>query len=232
MPANYSKIIVCLASSRKPGGRCVAGKEVAPAGNGGWVRPVSARSSAEISLEERQYENGQEPEILDVIDIPMIGAVPRVHQQENHMIDSDSYWSKNGSIAWGDLERLADAPTALWSNGFSTNAGNNDRVPVANTPGFHNSLWLIKPSDVTFSVEAPGAFFGNPKRVVRAAFRYQGVWYDLRVTDLAAERTLLAKENGIYPLEQECYLCVSLAEVHTDGYCYKLVATIITERPL
>jgi hypothetical protein len=88
---NYSKKIVCLATSRKPGGRCVAGREITPEGYGGWIRPVSARASAEISLKECEYENGEEPDILDIIDIPMIGAVPRVHQTENHMIDSEYY---------------------------------------------------------------------------------------------------------------------------------------------
>jgi len=77
-------MIVCLANSRKPHGRCIAGREVLKNGYGGWIRPVSARSSAEISLEELRYENGREPQILDVITIPMIAAAPRVHQTENH----------------------------------------------------------------------------------------------------------------------------------------------------
>ena len=37
------KRIVCLANSRKRGGRCVAGKELLADGRaGGWIRPVSA----------------------------------------------------------------------------------------------------------------------------------------------------------------------------------------------
>jgi hypothetical protein len=229
---NYSKSIVCLANSRKPGGRCVAGKEVLTAGFGGWIRPVSARETAEINLEERQYENGQEPEILDVVSIPLIGAVPRIHQQENHMIDADCYWTKQGRMEWAQLHELVDTPSILWSNGYSTNAGANDRVPRADTPQFQNSLWLIKPSRVTFCVSAPGALFDNPRRVVRAEFLYGGTRYNLKVTDLTVERTYLARPNGDYPLDVDSYLCVSLAEVHTDGFCYKLAATIITERPL
>jgi hypothetical protein len=30
----------------------------------------------------------------------------------------------------------------------------------------------------------------------------------------------------------DAYLCISLGEVHTDDYCYKLVATIIGNSPL
>ena len=95
-----------------------------------------------------------------------------------------------------------------------------------------NSLWLIRPDDVILRVLAPGANFGNPKRAVRAEFRYQGTHYNFKIMDLTAERAFLSRPNGDYPLEQNAYSCVSFAEAHTDGYCYKLVATVITERPL
>jgi hypothetical protein len=52
------------------------------------------------------------------------------------------------------------------------------------------------------------------------------------VTDPVVERLFLARQNGDYPIGQDVYFCVSLAEAHTDGYCYKLVATIISEQPL
>jgi hypothetical protein len=108
-----SKNIVCLATSRKPGGRCVAGKEALADGYGSWIRTVSSRLSAEIELTERQYEDGTEPKLLDIIRIPMIGAMPRVHQTENRMIDAAYYWKKTGTVAWDDLDELLDAPTTL-----------------------------------------------------------------------------------------------------------------------
>lgn len=227
---NYCKRIVCLANSKRPGGRCVAGKEVLRSGYGDWIRPVSARPSAEIRLEERQYENGGEPEILDIIDVPMIAAVPRVHQTENHMIDAEFYWTKKGELTWANLDGLVDAPPALWGNGDSTYHGKNDRMTQTAACEYRNSLWLIKPEDVVIRVLTPGAAFGNPKRRVRAQFTYQGVQYDLMVTDLAAEKAFLARPNGEYSLENVPF-CISLAEAHTDGYCYKLVATIISKEP-
>lgn len=229
---NYTKTIVCLANSRKPGGKCVAGKETADGEHHGWIRPVSARPSAEISLEEQHYEDGQDPLILDIIEIPMIAPVPRVHQTENHMIDDESYWTKKGVLAWADLPGLVDTPPTLWATGDSTYHGRHDRMTQAVATGHQNSLVLIKPENVTIRVLTPGAGFGNPKRKVRADFTYQGVRYDFMVTDPVVERTFLAKQNGDYPIARDVYFCVSLAEAHTDGYCYKLVATIISEQPL
>lgn len=229
---NYQKTMVCLANSRKPGGRCVAGKVIENGTYGAWLRPVSARPGAEISLEERQYQDGREPDIFDIIDIPMIAHVPRLHQTENHMIDPGFYWTKQGQSGWGDLPALLDEPDTLWESGDSTYHGSNDRMTQEIAVRYHDSLFLIKPSNVVIQVFAPGAAFGNPKRKVRAGFRYHGIYYDFMVTDLRAEQAFLAKPDGVYEIRRELYFCVSLAEAHTDGYCYKLIATVFSETPL
>jgi hypothetical protein len=45
--------IVCLANSRKPDGRCVAGKLYAQGKFGAWLRPISIREGEELSEQER-----------------------------------------------------------------------------------------------------------------------------------------------------------------------------------
>ena len=93
------KRIVCLANSRRNRERCIAGKEVLADGLFGvWVRPVSARPSEEVSELERRYQDGGEPQLLDIIDVPLIEARPIYYQQENWLLDPQHRWQKVGSV--------------------------------------------------------------------------------------------------------------------------------------
>lgn len=77
MPA---KRIVCLANSRKLSGRCVAGRELIGDRPATWIRPVSAREHQEVSEYERQYKDGSDPKLLDVVDIPLLEHRPGDYQ--------------------------------------------------------------------------------------------------------------------------------------------------------
>ena len=232
--ADYTKIIVCLANSRKPpsGDRCVVGKEKLKRGYGDWIRPVSPRSSSGLSTRERHYQDGNEPRILDFMEVPMIGHRPALHQTENHVIDSGSYWRKTGEFPWADLPHLLDSPESLWSNGNSTNLGLNDQVTKEVAAGLQGSLFLIKPETLTVSVQLERKGFPDARRRVRAEFRYKGTKHILVVTDPVAEKAFFAKDDGHYRIANT-YLCVSLAGVNpNDGFCYKLVAAIISKQML
>jgi putative nucleic acid modification protein with dual OB domain/uncharacterized protein DUF488 len=149
------------------------------------------------------------PHIFDVIEIPMIAAVPRVHQTENHMIDAEFYWTKVGAITWGDLAGLVETPSSLWRNGDSTYYGTNDRINQTLASQFSNSLFLIEPETMNVQVQTEGGMFGPAKRRVRADFRYNGTVYNFIVTDPVAEQGFLARANGVYPMNN-IYLCISL----------------------
>jgi hypothetical protein len=226
-----TKRLVCLANSRKHSGRCIAGKEIRAEGYGQWIRPISARPSAEISEEERRYENGVSPRVLDIINIRMVGAAPHLYQSENYMIDANYYWVKAGELARTGVKEILDTPAPLWTNNDSTYNGLNDRIRIEIAAKLTRSLTLIEPEDLTIKVVTEGADFGNPRRRVRAEFKHVDADYNLIVTDPVAEAVLLAKPNAEYKLNNT-YLCISLGEAYTDGWCYKLVATVFTEQPL
>jgi hypothetical protein len=176
--------LVCLANSRKHSGRCVAGKEVLATGYGKWIRPVSARPSAEISEEERRYENGVLPKVLDIIAIPMIGPTPQLYQSENYTIDARYYWVKKGELSWPDVKPLIDEPAPLWANNDSTYYGVNDRVKVDLASKLENSLMLIQPEDLTIKVVTEGGEFG--KAPILCAFSARASWCQPYATALSS----------------------------------------------
>jgi hypothetical protein len=223
------KRIVCLANSRKMRGSCIAGREWTGKGPGPWIRPVSGRPHRAVSAEEQRYEDGTYPQVMDIIDIPIVAACPEGYQQENCLLDPNYYWKKCGRADWQDLAAMADPPDVLWTEGFSTYHGRHDRVPVNQAVTLTSSLRLIRTDHLTLSVFAPGAAFGDPSRKLYGRFHHAGTEYRLRITDPLYENAYLMRPDGEYHL-QECYLTISLGEPWDDGFAYKLIAAII-EKP-
>jgi hypothetical protein len=220
------KRLVCLANSRKLSGRCIAGKEISGSRVAGWVRPVSAREHEEVSEYERQYKDGSDPRVMDIMDVPLLDPRPKNYQQENWLLDPERYWAKVDRARWKQLEQLADPVTPLWINGHGTYHGRNDRIPLADADALRSSLRLVRVESLTLSVFAPGEAFGNPKRRVQGRFQHDRIEYRLWVTDPGYERTYLAKPDDDYDLG-ESFLTVSLGEAADDGFCYKLIAAVI-----
>ena len=220
-----TKRIVCLANSRKLHGRCVAGPELGshPAS---WIRPVSARPSQEVSEYERQYADGRDPRLLDIIDIPLVEHQPCSHQQENWLLDEKKYWRKIGVYSWDDLAFFSQSDETLWLNGHHTSNGRNDHVPVIDVDGQSDSLRLIQVHYVELHVFAPAEAFGNPKRRVQACFEFAGVDYALWVTDPHVERHYLGLKDGTHDISEGCFLTISLGEPFKES-CYKLVAAVL-----
>jgi len=99
-------------------------------GYGAWVRPISDRSTHEISEEERRFENGGRGQVLDVVSIAMIESRPARHQRENHLIDKNYYWELQRRATWPDIVGAVDHTAGpLWKNDHSTYHGINDKVP-------------------------------------------------------------------------------------------------------
>lgn len=223
-----TKTMVCLANSTKTGGFCVAGKEAVKGGFAGWLRPVSARATAEISSAESQCTDGSWPHLLDVLEIPILRPAPHGHQTENQLIDQGR-WKKVGKLDWADLKSLVDKPAPLWIDGKHTYSGINDCVTPEEAATLKNSLVLIKPEKVIIRVGIEGGMY--QKRAVRAYFKHCGIQYALKVTDPVSDAAFRKKEDDSYTLE-DVFLCVSLTEPYDkDNRCHKLAAGVITNKP-
>lgn len=222
---NFVERLVCLANSRKLSGRCVAGKRV---GDNLWRRPISDRTGHEISEADRRYPDGTTAKLLDVIEIPCVEARPHRHQTENVLIDDRFYWAKHGRASWVEIEGLLDRDANLWANGHSAYYNRNNRVPEALINAADGSLRLIELDEIVLHAGPKAPDFGNMKPIVRASFEYVGQEYKLDVTDPVFERACLERGAGEYRL-RSVVACVSLAELHTDGNAYKVIAAIITK---
>lgn len=222
---NAVKRILCLANSRKPGGRCIAGREIVGNQAGAWIRPVSAGEHQAVSEQERHYEDGSDPSVLDVIDAALVEARPHHYQQENWLLDPNFYWCKAGRRDWAGLQGFLDPAGPLWVNHQSSRSGLNDRVALSQAEGLDSSLRLIRVDELVIQVLRPGADFGNPKRRVQGQFEHLGSQYCVWVTDPIYEHRYLALPDGRHQLGEAC-LTISLGEPH-EGYAYKLIAAVI-----
>jgi hypothetical protein len=219
-----SKQIVCLANSRKWSGRCIAGKEIRDKKLGGWVRPVRAEGTGELSYQDIRYRKGGTPKLLDIITVPLVKYNPHSYQTENYLVDIKSRWIKTGVLPVSLVPRLCDTPATLWINGYNSLKGCNDRIPLDRVEKeITSSLYFIEPASLAIIVENEY----NDKRKVRAEFIYNEVVYKLAITDPEVEIKYLNQDDGSYQVNKpQVYLCVSLGEPY-NGYCYKLVAGII-----
>lgn len=165
--------IVCLANSRKPDGRCVAGKLYAQGEFGSWLRPISIREGEELSEQERHISKGVEPALLDVLEFTITGHKPSAHQPENFTINPQYKFKKVGQISAEELLKVIDKPTNLWIMGYQSKTfGKNDLVPPNRISEVSNSLYLINPHGIITAIDAilPLDFFTLKKFRVPTAF--------------------------------------------------------------
>lgn len=249
-------------------GRCIAGKEWQNGKPGGWVRPVSARPTHEVSEKERCYESkyeppqqlplffkkflikintyfkillksnkkifpivrqltpyreSLEPQLLDILLVPCDSHQPLSHQRENHVIDPDSYWQKQGRLLWEDIQSWIDTPTTLWNLGPRSYSGLNNRVATGQENG--TSLYLISVERLCLLVGPKAPEYSDFKRTVRGEFVYRGTKYRMDVTDPVVERNYLPLADGQYDILRPV-LCISLGDPY-KGYFYKLIAAVL-----
>jgi hypothetical protein len=226
----YVKRIVCLANSYKaPMGRCIAGRELLPNGApGAWIRPISARPKGELSSREYGYSDGGRPNLLDIIDVPLLRESFENPQTENHIVAPNGGWKKAGELSWNDLEKFAEHPDSIWINSQNTREGHYDCMRPDQAASLPGSLLLIRRAELT--VEAFTSRF-KLGRAYRGRFFYHEKYYNFSLTDPLVQEKFASQEEGDYRLE-DVYLCLSLTRpFEIDKRCHKLIAAVIS-RPV
>ncbi|HOU49721.1 MAG TPA: hypothetical protein PLR10_00790 [Smithella sp.] len=203
--------LIILANSRKMGNRCIAGID---AESGEWIRPCFENGDSGVPWHIRQV-NGVEPQLLDIIKIPLADDGPhRDIQPENRTILAGA-WQKVGEKSIQDaLKYCQQTNLILFNTDRKVHVNILRTVPSRDK----RSLFLIR-THVSFSTES--AYRG--KRV-NARFIHEANAYCIPVTDYEYERRFPAYGTA----EAECLLTISLGiPYEIDNYCYKFVAGVI-----
>jgi hypothetical protein len=215
--------ILVLASSRKRGGRCVAGIDR----SGEWVRPVSGGPHG-LFLTECGI-GGEWPEVLDVVRFGYGRRLEDPIQPENLLIDG-SRWKLIKRIpseeAYGRLRGYVERGPRLLGN---RGAAVTESEALENGDG---SLALIEPNTgISLLMRPPEKEYGRLKP--RVAFDFGRRQYKLPLTDVPIEEAVKAAGVGEYSPEDlgfdgagRVLLVISLAEVYNDWH-HKLVAAVL-----
>lgn len=230
------KRLLVLANSFKDADRCVAGRELVAVGGqtrlGPWVRPVSRHGRGELWAAEHAYPGGRSVAVLDVATVALDEHRPDPGQPEN--------WALACPVEWADrttrrgrppADALVEHPPDLWLQpGQPTDRVTHDHV-LARPP--EQSLFVIRPDSLrlAFWSEDRG---GYTKRKRRCLIRYNGVSYDLPLTDPAAA----ARYGADAPAPGEASLEVPLADALVcaslagdfRGCHHKVAATVLEAR--
>jgi Dual OB-containing domain len=218
-----SEEILVLASSRKYGGRCVAGINKA----GQWVRPVSGGHHG-LFLTQCGI-GGEWPEVLDVVRFGYVERLEDPVQPENLLTD-DADWELRRKIPPGKAyERLVGyldrGPRLLGNRGAAV----KEDEAVQNADG---SLALIEPAaGLSLLMRPPEEEHGKLKP--RAVFSFGRRRYELPLTDVPIEEAVKAAGVGEYSPRDlgfeaagRVLLTISLAEAYHDWH-HKLAAAVL-----
>lgn len=230
------KEIVLLAKSVKYRQYCIAGREIIRNERrlrlGAWIRPISDHDAGALSPSDIILKNGREPFFLDIIQIDVIRNINNHTQPENWTINKNT-WKKTGRVRIESIfQHLIEAPPSLWGDDFcQSDRITSDRY-IRNY--YNSSLCIIQPKSFIMEISTiHNGFEGREKKRRRGKFFYNGVHYDLAITDPEVDRKYFRPFPGIndgvrqIPMDvKKCLLCISLAP-EFNGYHYKLIATVI-----
>jgi hypothetical protein len=205
--------ILCLANSRKSGGRCVAGIRI---DDGSWIRPVSDTENGELTPSQCTLDNQLQVRPLDIVRVYLKNPAPRPHQPENWKVTARQ-WRLRGRMTAREARRLLKQASETHDSGIFGSA--SDRISMSDVAvrpgGLESSLTLLK-------VAAPEFRRGREHRQKRAVFDHCGTAYDLAMTFEDSPDVGQSRSNW--------YLTVSLGEPF-HGDCYKLIAAAIEIPP-
>jgi len=205
--------IVCLANSYKHGGRCIAGIDI---NTNQWIRPIPNNMNRAIT--SQRMIDGREPDILDVLEIPVEDHGPDEGCQPENRLLKRGRWKKIGRLKPRDLLQYCEDDSVILHN-------HKDRVPpdeFSKKPKCKwKSLQLIHSTGVYF--------YRNPWGKLCVSFSYgRKQCLDLKLTD----PILLSRLDSGETISKDCILTISLGTPFRRKqsdilFCWKMIAGVI-----
>ena len=219
---------ICLANSRKHGGKCVAGIRT---DGKGWNRPVSGVGDGALSDAQVTLPSCGPVCALDCVRALFSRPSPTPYQPENWIAS----WRSWRLLARPVSESAVPLLQAQIVRGPALFGDTSDRIAYQSfsTAPATASLALVLVKFLEFHIAEH-----DGKRRNRAFFALGGQVYNLGLTDPAWEARLSALPLGQHSKEKvglqrdgRLLLTISLGEPFKDGCCYKLVAAVIPVPP-
>lgn len=213
------KYFICLANSYKRGGRCIAGVEVIPDGNGRWKpilnddgRPLWIRPIARTIYGEIPNFIAESIQLLTVVSLSDVVPCPDKAHTENvyySLIEQCDY-----NLGPNLLNHLLDKK----HQSIFCNRGR--AVSAEMLVGINYSLMLIHPDKASAYIDE-----NREKSKNRMKFSYYGVEYDFPITDPYFLEEF-KKDPDRFSTLSDVYLTISLG-LEFEGWHHKLVAGVI-----
>ncbi|MBC8143308.1 MAG: hypothetical protein H7Y38_17925 [Armatimonadetes bacterium] len=204
---------------------------------GQWLRPVGTGATGELYPAQYRLPDLSNPALWDILDIPLRSAAPhKAYHPEDRLV---------AAAPWRLVERPAAPDEAVLQTLESVRVcepqlfGCTAKRVLSSAVTLRKSASspaLVRPGAVRFQVAAGTPRHGEPPRLgFRVWFFIGGAIYELPLNAPVSKKRLRTFNIGSYsPVEVGIapgvmpYLVRSLGEPHTDGYCYKLVTTVLT----
>ncbi|HAG12085.1 MAG TPA: hypothetical protein DCK76_12135 [Desulfotomaculum sp.] len=206
------KDIILLTTSKKSGNYCIAGVEKE---RGNWIRIISEddRIQHAIRSEDMIYENGNKPQIMDIVRIKCKGIKPNYYQPENYILDNSVSWQKIGRTNIQELLNIHCAENKQFVFFNSDKYIDSEFIKTLNDEEKY-SLTLISPEDVCIHVKR-----WPERQQITMSFIYNGYRYNfMPITDTEFENIYLKYQDGNYNYQDNCLLVISLGDIYEKDY--------------
>lgn len=206
-------IIMCKSIKHYPN-YCIAGIDTTTKE---WIRPISNNDDVEgaVLVKDATYQDGNEVEIFDIVEIEMIKACPTNAQKENYLYNDKVKWKKVGESSLQEVINF---------RGFDNYnyIFNNTNPSLIDNELDGTSLMLVQ-------IQRPEICIKTfERKKIQLNFTYKNEDYKyIKIGDLSILNSYVNNSDGYYQLNQPTIAVFSLTgKYNYNEKYYKMLAQL------